>query len=115
MPTEQKELLRQREGTLVRIIEALKAVQTSPEWSTLKTEVFDGVLESLEGRLISESKKLELNPPDIYRLQGQIQWAKKYADLADLLNTYRLELTGIRQQLNPGDGAPYAPDTVIKL
>lgn len=97
---EQKELLRQREGELARIIEALKTIESSTEWSSLKTDVFDGVLDSLEGRLMSESKKPELNNPEMYRLQGQIQWAKKFANLAILTDSYRLELQRIRQQLN---------------
>ncbi len=100
MPSdEQLEGLRRREGEVVRIIEALKRIETSEDWSTLKTEVFDGVLDSLEGRLVSESKKPELNNPEIYRLQGQIQWAKKYANIAHLTESYRLELTRIRKQL----------------
>ncbi len=92
--------LREREGTLARIIEALKQVEGSEAWSTLKTELFDGVLESLEGRLSAEAKKPQVDLPTIYRLQGQIQWAKKYADLAGLTDSYRLELQRIRQPLN---------------
>lgn len=104
---EQKERWRQREGELTKIIEALKRIEASEDWSTLKTEVFDGALDSLEGRLVSECKKPVLNNPEIYRLQGQIQWAKKYADLATLTQAYRLELIRLRQQLtNPSGTEP---------
>lgn len=105
----------QREGVLVRLIEALGRIERSEDWSTLTSEVFDGVLESLEGRLSAEANKPLVDLPAIYRLQGQIQWAKKYADLAVLTNSYRLELQGIRKQLNPGTEPFNAPDTVIKL
>lgn len=94
-------VLGEREGELVRIIEAIRAIAGSEGWSTLKTLVFDGVLESLEHRLASESKREEINQPEIYRLQGQIAWAKKYSDLETLANAYRLELINVRSQLTP--------------
>lgn len=93
--------LGQRESELVRIIEALKGVEASTEWSTLKQLVFDGVLKSLEHRLMSESQKPELNDAEIYRLQGQIAWAKKYSILDVLATSYRNELINVRSQLIP--------------
>lgn len=92
------ERLREREQHLVRMIESLKALEEGREWSTLKELMFDGALETLESRLRTESKKSELNLPEIYRLQGRIQEAKKYTDL---LGTARLELANIRKQINP--------------
>lgn len=95
------ERLGEREGELVRIIEAIRVVQNSEGWSTLKTLVFNGVLDSLEHRLSSESHKPELDQPEMYRLQGQIIWARKYANLDTLANSYRLELINVRSQLTP--------------
>lgn len=95
------EALGTRESELVRIIEAIRAVQSSEGWSTLKTLLFDGVQESLEHRLASESQKREIDQPEMYRLQGQIAWARKYADLDVLANSYRLELINVRSQLTP--------------
>lgn len=91
--------LREREAELVRLIEAIAQVELCDGWSTLKTYVFDGALESLEGRLTSEAGKSEVTTSELYRLQGQIQWAKKYADLGKLVNTYRLELSNVRKQI----------------
>lgn len=99
-PDQQIPWLRAREGELVKIIEAIKQVESSEAWSTLKTHVLDGVLESLERRISSEASAKEVNPAEMYRLQGQIAWAKKYANLDTLTNAFRLELTSIRQKLN---------------
>lgn len=91
--------LTEREGELVKLIELLRKIDRSSEWRTLKEELFDGALKSLESRLASESKKSELNLPEIYRLQGQIRWANRYADLGKLAEVLRLELKGIQKQL----------------
>lgn len=97
---EQLPALRKREGELVTLIEALRRVEESDDWSTLKTALFDGVVENLEKRLKSESTKPEINTSEIYKLQGQLAWAKKYSDLGTLARVFRLELTNITQQLN---------------
>lgn len=93
--------LRSRESELVSIIENLRAIDDTQEWSSLKTNVFDGVLDNLERRLEAESKKLPLNAPEMYKLQGQILWAKKFSNLRALANSYALELTNVRLKLNP--------------
>lgn len=89
--------LKEREAKLVRMIEALAALGTSREWSTLKSELFDGALETIENRIKSEAGKTELNDPELYRLQGERKWARRYADLAALADTFRAELAQIRK------------------
>lgn len=107
------EVLRRRESELVKIIEAIKGIETRDEWSTLKTYVFDGVLDSLEHRMASESHKMPLDEKEIYKLQGQIAWAKKFSNLETLAQAFRLELTNVRSQLNPPTERDMAPDTDI--
>lgn len=96
------ERLKEREAKLVRLIEALQGINQSPEWSTLKRELFDGVLEGIEGRIKNEANKPELNAPELYRLQGERKWANRYADLDELTNLYRAELANIRKTKTPG-------------
>lgn len=91
---------RKYEGEVVRIIEALKEVESSHAWSTLKTLVFDGVVGSLESRRNGEAAKPSPDLPLIHRLNGQIMWARRYADLGQLATTYRLELQRIRTHIN---------------
>ena len=92
-------VLREREAELVKIIEAIKGVISSEEWSSLKNLVWDGVVETLERQQKSEASKEEINTLALSKINGQLVWAKKYADLESLANVFRLELTNIRQIL----------------
>lgn len=89
-----------REKELVSIIEALVEIRNTHSWKVLKSYVFDGVLETLERRLAEEAKKDEISSPELYRLQGQIVWARKYADLNKLEEIFQTELTGIKKLLH---------------
>lgn len=96
------ERVQEREAKLVRMIEALSVINDSREWSTLKKELFDGVLETIESRQRTEAEKSEVSLPEMYRLQGEKKWAKRYSNFDDLINNYRAELANIRK-LNPPD------------
>lgn len=91
------EALRERETQLVRIIEALEGISHSTEWSTLKTLIFDSLVDSLERQVKYESERKNLDDSEIYRLQGKLSWARKYASLSKLSDEYRLELSNIRK------------------
>lgn len=90
--------LREREQVVIKIIEALNRVNESQDWGILRDEIFDGTVENLEKRMKSETDKSELNQSEIHRLQGQLIWARKYADLGSLVEFFKLELVGIRKQ-----------------
>ena len=94
-----KPLLREREGRIVRIITSIKRISETEEWSTLKTEVFDGLVDTLERDLKTEAKRETPDTNKLNRLSGQLVWAERYADLHKLENKYRVELQGIRLQL----------------
>lgn len=99
--TDKSEQLWEREAKLMKMIEALVALSESREWSTLKEELFGDALESIERRINAEAQKPEVNIPELYRLQGERKWAKRYADPLSLVDTMRVELANIRKQLNP--------------
>lgn len=90
--------LRERDSEMLRVLESLTAVENSNEWSTLRELAFDKRLESLEKSLILESKKDEVNLPEVYRLQGRISEARRLTKLSE---TYKLERVNIKRQLNP--------------
>lgn len=94
-----KPWLRQREGELVKIIEALRAVAQLQDWSSLKTLVFDGVVEKLEKDLLDQARKDNPDKLVMARLNGQLVWAKKFADIGKLSEIFRDELTRIRKSL----------------
>ncbi len=94
-----KPQLRQREERLLKIIEAIQGVNKTVEWSTLKIEVFDNLINVLEKDLKDEARKENPDLLKLSRIGGQLKWAEKYADLSKLENGYRQELTGLRKNL----------------
>lgn len=97
VPTDER--LKSEEARLIRIIEAVQTIEDSKEWSTLKTEMFDSLVNVLEKDLRSEAKKEDPSPLKLNRLTGELKWAEKYADLGKLANTYKVQLQRIRIQL----------------
>ncbi len=93
------EKLREIESQHVKIIEAIDRIRQSEDWSTLKSHIFNSTVENLEKRLKSEAEQLIINVPQLNNLQGQLIWARKYASLDKLSESYRLELSNIRKQL----------------
>lgn len=89
--------MNKREGDVVKIVEALRKVESSPEWSTLKEYVFDKVLDALVHRRNAEAAKAEPNVSEIHRLNGQIAWARRYADLSALADIFQSELTNLKK------------------
>ena len=92
-------LLRQRQQELLRIIDALGKIAATKEWGELRELIFDKQVQRLEKELQSESKTDELLPSKIYRLQGKIEWAKRYSDFYKLAETYKIELNQITLKL----------------
>lgn len=90
--------VRERYAHLVRLIEAITDVQSTSAWSTLKEE-FDGEIARLERLLMQESKKGEVNLPEVYRLQGRIESARKYS-LEKLFEDSMAESDTIKRKLS---------------
>lgn len=97
-------------GEITQVVEAINRVEASDDWQKLKKLLFDGIVENLERQLASEAKKKEVNPAEIYRLQGQLAWARKYVDLEKLSDFFKQQITNLKNQIknekDPGDGAP---------
>lgn len=93
-------LMRERETHLVHVIEALQGVAQSQAWSTLKTELFDGLVKTLKGELYSEAKREVPDTLKLRHISGQLKWAEKFSDLSKLEATFRVELQGVRQNLH---------------
>lgn len=91
--------LKDREATLVRLIETLRRVAQSQDWSSLKKELFDEVVETLEKQLKSEAEKDKPDVLALAKINGQLVWARKYSDLTKLADIFMVELTSVRKQL----------------
>jgi hypothetical protein len=98
-PNDITPMLQQKESDLINVIEALKNVSQSKDWRSLKNRIFDGVVEKLERDLLSEAKKDSPDNLVLARLNGQLVWAKKYADLEKMADVFRIELSNVKKQL----------------
>lgn len=94
-----KERLQKEESRLVRILESLQVIQKSKEWSSLKTEVFDNLVNVLEKDLRTEAELDNPDPKKLNRLSGELKWARRYSDLSRFESEKRIELQRIRLQL----------------
>jgi hypothetical protein len=92
--------LQAEESRLVRIIEAIQAVQQTKGWSTLKIEVFDNLVNVLEKDLRTEARKTDTDTNKLNRISGELAWAEKFSDLGKLESTYRFQLQNVRKQLH---------------
>lgn len=92
--------LRKEEGRLLKIVEALEEIKQTKAWSTLKYEVFDSLVETLEKALTDEGKKESPDTLKLNRLAGQLKWAEKFSDLSKLKDAFHLQLQNVRKQIN---------------
>ena len=101
--------LQEKHGELARLVEAINRVEANEDWRKLKELLLDGIVERLERQLKDEAGKEEVSLPKVYRLQGQIAWARKYSNLKKMSEEKRLEMENLKKQINertnPRDGA----------
>lgn len=88
-----------KQGELTQLIEAINRIDSSEDWQKLKKMFLEGVVFNLERQLINESGKKEINLNKMYRLQGELAWAKKYADLKKLAEQFRQQLKGLENNI----------------
>ncbi len=92
--------LQEREAHLVKVIDAIKAVAGTREYSSLKTLIFDGRLEETRKAIFYEARK---DKPDIQllaKLNGKYEEVRKYADLNELAKVFQTELTHLKIKLH---------------
>jgi hypothetical protein len=99
-PADFKPNLRKRESELLSIIKAINTIIETDEWKLLQDKVWNGIVEVLKRQRDSEVEKQPINGPRVHSLNGQLVWAKKFSNLADLASIYKLELSSIRKELN---------------
>lgn len=99
-PTDRKSTLEKQQGEWTQIVEALNRVESSEDWQKLKRLFLDGVVTTLENQLKVATQKPEIVTAELYRLQGQLAWAKKYADLKKLSEFFRKQVENLNNQLN---------------
>lgn len=93
------ESFEKRKGELLKILEAIDNLSKNQDWQILKEFLFDGQTEKIERALLNEAKNIEINASKIHRLNGNLEWAKRY-DLYKLAETYKIELNNVNKKLN---------------
>ena len=91
--------LQEERARLTKTIEALQKVANTRDWKVLREQFLDGIAESLERELRTESLRKNLDNSKIHSLQGQLVWARKYANLKSLADAFKVELENIKKQL----------------
>lgn len=66
---------------LTRLVEAINSLLQTNEWHIIEELHFTKEEDRINRLLLSESKKTPLNDQEIYRLQGELKWATRYASL----------------------------------
>lgn len=94
--TPQTKAIQDREAKLMRMIGAIKKVIESEVWSSLKTEVFDSLLEENRKELFHEARKDQPNTHVLAKLNGKYDVLKKYHDLAELGKVFQAEFTNLK-------------------
>ena len=100
--------LQKTQGELTTLVETINRVESSEDWRKLKELFLDGIVDKLERQLKDEASKDEVDLPQVYRLQGQITWAKRYSNLKKISEEKRLEIENLKKLINepnPRDGA----------
>ena len=101
--------LQSQQGEFTQLVEAINRVESNGDWQKLKKLLLDDVVTRLEKDLVSEAEKKVLDEPKIYRLQGQLEWARKYTDLTKLADYKKLVIDNLKKQIydqrKPSDGA----------
>ena len=94
-----KAFLQKQQGEITQLVEVINRVEASEDWQKLKKLLLDGIVENLERQVKSEADRKELNAPELYRLQGQLFWARKYANLKKLSEVLKLQIENLKNQL----------------
>ena len=99
-PIPLEDLYGEQEARIMKIVEAMREIVESKAWSTLKEEVFDRLVSSLEKDLKVEARKGNPDTNKLNFINGKLEWAEKYSDLSKLESSFKLELQRIRTRKN---------------
>lgn len=91
--------LRERQGELVKVIQAFEGLEKNKDWQVVKELVFGKWKEAVERQIFNEALSKEISTPNQYRLQGEWASARQYADPIGFAKTLAVQLQGIKNKL----------------
>lgn len=86
----------EQQALLTRKIEAIDGLLKTRDWYTLAELHFAEEERRIERLLLSEAKKGAVDDKEIYRLQGELKWAKRYADLGQFAKYLKSQLDNLK-------------------
>lgn len=89
-----------RRAELVRILEALNALEQTQEWAVMRELVYGRELGTVDRLMSTESMAREVDLPELYRLQGRRALAARLCDLPRMAEGYKTELENINKNRN---------------
>lgn len=92
-------LLREEETRLTKILIAIQNLAVTKEWKDVKEVLIEGLIIKLEDRLKNEAKKSPIEVEELYKIQGEIRWARQYADLNKYASTLKEKLLAVKKKL----------------
>jgi len=81
---------------LTRIIGAIDGLLQNRDWQTFQELHFDREEKRVNRLLLLEARK-DINEKEIYRLQGEWKWARRYSDLVTFARFLKNQLDKIKQ------------------
>lgn len=81
---------------LTNLIEAIAGLLEDRNWQTLSKLHFEAEEERVKRLILSETQKTKISEEEIYRLQGEMKWAKKYANLAEFARFLKKQLNALQ-------------------
>lgn len=94
-----KILFEEKQAELIKIIDVLAKLDGSKEWETLKESIFKKSLEGIERQIMNEALAAKIDSDKIYRLQGELAWARQYNDIGKLGESLKKQLEEIKRKL----------------
>lgn len=82
---------------LTRIVEAIDGLLRNKDWQELNKLIFSEEEARIKRLLLVEAQKKEIDERTIYRLQGELIWAKRYADLAKFAKLLKYQLDSFKK------------------
>ena len=99
MEEEIKVRLREEHDKITKLIIAIDSLDKTKEWITIKELLLDGLVEKTKLKIQQEACNQKISNETLYRLQGELNWVRRYADLKGYASTLKLELEGIKKRL----------------
>lgn len=84
------------QARLTKLIEAIVNLLENKDWRTLQELHFSQEEERVSRLLLGEAHKSPLDDKEIYRLQGEMKWARRYADLVAFVKLLKNQLDKLK-------------------